>query len=68
MAPATKQQMTMFVETLFEVRRPKDTRLASRMRYQRWLLREAAQFWPNESLVDVVLEVVAPTMNQRYPH
>lgn len=68
MAPSTKQQATIFVETLFEIRRPKDTSLSARMRYQRWLLRETAQFWPNESLVDVVLEVVAPCMNARYPH
>jgi hypothetical protein len=63
-----KEQMTLFCETLFDLRKPKDTRLYSRMRYQRWLLRETAQFWPNASLVDVVLEVVAPTMNRHYPN
>lgn len=68
MTPRTKQQATIFVETLFEIRRPKDTSLSARMRYQRWLLRETAQFWPNETMVDIVSEVVAPTMNQRYPH
>lgn len=68
MAPATKQQLTIFVETLFELRKPKGTDLTSRMKFQRWLLRETAMFYPNESLVDVVLEVVAPCMNARYPH
>lgn len=68
MAPSTKQQMIQFVEGLFEVRRPVKTELYYRMRYQRWLLREAAMFWPNETMLDVVSEVVAPMMAQRYPH
>lgn len=68
MAPSTKQQMTTFVEGLFEVRRPKDTSLDARMKYQRWLLRETTFWWPNEFLVDVVSEVIAPTMAQHYPH
>jgi len=68
MTAPTKAQMVLFCETLFDLRTPKNNTLHERQRYQRWLLRETAQFWPNEPLVDVVLEVVAPTMNQRYPH
>lgn len=68
MAPQQKQQLAQFVEGLFEIRQPKDTSLQGRMRYQRWLVRETAFFWPNVTLLDLVLEVVAPAMNTRYPH
>lgn len=68
MTAPQKEQMTLFCETLFDLRKPRDARLYSRMRYQRWLLRETAQFWPNEPLVDLVLEVVAPCMNLHYPN
>lgn len=68
MKEATKHQMAQFVEGLFEIRRPKRTDLQARMRYQRWLLTECAMFWPRESALDTVTEVIAPMMSLRYPH
>lgn len=68
MAPSTKEQVQLFVHTLIDLRKPKVTTLSERQRYQRWLLRETAQFWPNLTMLDIVSEVVAPAMAQRYPH
>lgn len=68
MAPQQQQQLEAFVEGLMAIRPPKATTLQRRMAYQRWLLREVGFFYPNVSLVDAVLDVIAPMMGRHYPH
>lgn len=68
MAPSTKQQITALVEGLMEIAPRRAPTLNSRMRLQRWLLRETAFFYPEVSLVEAVEQVISPMVATRYPH
>ena len=68
-----KDQLTCLTEGLLVIRPLKTSTgrpptLQERMRLQRWLLREITVFYPNESLLDVVTEVISPAVQARYPH